>query len=670
MTRKAVLVFIIVALGGYFQAAAGEYIGDLGEIVVTPARSVIEAYRWPGSVSVISRQDIVESGARTVDELLSSLEGVSVNNLTGTEGRATVDIRGTGENSHLRTLILLDGRRINRVDMGEVNWLEIPMVSIERIEVVRGPSGVMHGSSAAGGVINIISRSDEPYETLELKASAGSYGVFGQQFSYSRGNKARGVFLSADRRTEDGYRLNSAAGSEGISLFYREGGLPAGINCTVRASYISSSYQMPGGLTLEELKEDPKQARYTDFDEFWNPVRKDNNSDESSETRSEISGEFGVPISPSVSFTLNTAYSLREEQVDMASFPSFFDRDMNSVSISPALGFETEVRSVKVNALAGGDFYRHSLDVSLFDSEERNNEKSATSISMPVYGGYVHGEVQPHRSLILSGGYRIEEASIEVEHGSDIISFKESRLHTGSAFRAGAVLIPVSGIRSYVSYGTHYRYPATDEQASYQGWAAGFLHDLDAEHGYSVEAGIGVAFGRIAFLDISAYRMIIDDMISFDTDPAVLKNVNMDRTRRDAMEARLLMPAGNVNLKLGASTGKTLFEKGENKGKEMPLVPAYEYTVALSAPVYPGVRLRAGADYTGPQYAGGDYANVKDKLKAYAVVNTACIINIVQNAELMLGIRNLFNEKYSTSYFDAWYPAAGRNYNVSVRALF
>ncbi len=669
--KKTVLAFIIIMWSGFLYAWSGDYMGDLGEVVVTPARSVTEAYRWPGSVSVISRREIIESGARTVDELLSSLEGVSVNNLSGTTGRATVDIRGTGENSHLRTLILLDGRRINRVDIGQVNWLEIPLAAIERIEVVRGPSGVMHGSSAAGGVINIISRSGEPYETLTLKADAGSYGVFGQQFSYGRGNEIRGVYLSAERRTEKGYRLRSGADSEGIYLSYREGGLPAGINCAVRASYISSSYQMPGGLTREELKEDPKQARYTaDFDEFWNPVRKDNSNDEAFETRSEISGEFGIPLSPAISFTLNTAYSLREEQVDMASFPSFFDRDMDSVSLSPALGFETEMRSVKVNAMVGGDFYRNNLNVSLFDSEKREEKDSATSIAMPVYGGYVHGELQPLSSLILSGGYRIEEASIEVDHDSDIVSFKESRHHTGSAFRAGAVLIPAAGIRSYVSYGTHYRYPAADEQASYQGGPEGFFPDLDAEHGYSVEAGMGVGLGRAVFLDISAYRMIIDDMISFDADPAVWRNVNIDRTRRDAMEARLLIPVEKVNFKVGASVGRTIFEKGEYKGSEIPLVPSYEYTAAVSAPVMPDIRLLAGANYTGRRYAGGDYANEDDKLKAYTVVNSRCVINVVQNTELILGIKNLFNEKYSVSYFGAWYPAAGRNYNISVRAAF
>jgi outer membrane cobalamin receptor len=53
---------------------------------------------------------------------------------------------------------MLDGRRLNRTDMASVSWMQIPVNTIEKIEIVRGASSVLYGDAAIGGVINIITK--------------------------------------------------------------------------------------------------------------------------------------------------------------------------------------------------------------------------------------------------------------------------------------------------------------------------------------------------------------------------------------------------------------------------------------------------------------------------------------------------------------------------------
>ena len=72
-----------------------------------------------------------------------------------------MDIRGFGEASKSNSLILVNGIRLNDIDMSNVNLSYIPIDSIERIEIIRGGSaGTLYGSGAIGGAVNIVTKND------------------------------------------------------------------------------------------------------------------------------------------------------------------------------------------------------------------------------------------------------------------------------------------------------------------------------------------------------------------------------------------------------------------------------------------------------------------------------------------------------------------------------
>jgi outer membrane cobalamin receptor len=179
------------------------------EVVVVTATATRKAVKdCSSSVSVVSSQDIRAISASNALNLLNFLPGVFVQR-TGDFGRADVDIRGIGQRGR-RINILVDGRPEKMGLYGCTVTHAFPLDNVERIEVVRGPSSVLYGSEAFGGVVNIITRNPEEGLETDLSASYGSFNT--QQLNLRHGGKLKRwiYYLTFDRRRSDGHRENSS----------------------------------------------------------------------------------------------------------------------------------------------------------------------------------------------------------------------------------------------------------------------------------------------------------------------------------------------------------------------------------------------------------------------------------------------------------------------------
>ena len=127
----------------------------LGEVVVTATRTEQRMQQVPANVTVIDEEDIKNSNAKNVVDVLCTEEGIVVRDLLGNGKTSQVDLRGFGETAPANTLVLVDGRRINEIDLSGVDWMQIPLEQIERIEILRGTGSVLYGDNAVGGVINL-----------------------------------------------------------------------------------------------------------------------------------------------------------------------------------------------------------------------------------------------------------------------------------------------------------------------------------------------------------------------------------------------------------------------------------------------------------------------------------------------------------------------------------
>ena len=128
---------------------------EFDPLVVTGTRTEQNLSESPVPLLVIGRMQIERSGARDLAELLQREGGVQVGQLAGRG--STIEIQGLASE---HVLILVDGRKVNGRVNGGIDLARLRVASIERIEIVRGPSSALYGADALGGVVNVITRRD------------------------------------------------------------------------------------------------------------------------------------------------------------------------------------------------------------------------------------------------------------------------------------------------------------------------------------------------------------------------------------------------------------------------------------------------------------------------------------------------------------------------------
>lgn len=140
-------------------------------VVVTANRFEQKASSTLADVEIITRQDIEQTQAKTLPELLRRLTGVQITQNGGRGQLASLFVRGTSSD---QVLVLVDGIRFARAAKGAVDFNQIPLTYVDRIEYVRGARASLYGSEAIGGVINIITKARSQQQGTTVSAGLGS----------------------------------------------------------------------------------------------------------------------------------------------------------------------------------------------------------------------------------------------------------------------------------------------------------------------------------------------------------------------------------------------------------------------------------------------------------------------------------------------------------------
>ncbi|MBK9337806.1 MAG: TonB-dependent receptor plug domain-containing protein [Lewinellaceae bacterium] len=175
----------------------------VGEVVVTASLRSQAIKLAPASIGVISNKQLQERRITTFDQAFDDMPGVVVTRSGGANVQA-FSIRGASEVAGggigNRVLLLIDGRPALSPESGGALWNLVPLSSIERIEVVRGAYSSLYGSSAMGGVVNVITRQADAVPQTRLHLNYGAYNHAPQSAGYRRYNDFHSVDISHSRQ--------------------------------------------------------------------------------------------------------------------------------------------------------------------------------------------------------------------------------------------------------------------------------------------------------------------------------------------------------------------------------------------------------------------------------------------------------------------------------------
>jgi outer membrane receptor for ferrienterochelin and colicins len=141
------------------------------EIVVTATRSTRRIEDQPIRVEVVDREEVEEKLLMTpgdVSMLLNETAGLRVQPTAPSLGGASVRIQGLRGRY---TLILSDGLPLYGGQSGALGPLQIPPMDLAQVEVIKGAASALYGSTALGGVVNLVSRRPEPERELLLNGT-------------------------------------------------------------------------------------------------------------------------------------------------------------------------------------------------------------------------------------------------------------------------------------------------------------------------------------------------------------------------------------------------------------------------------------------------------------------------------------------------------------------
>lgn len=638
----------------------------LEPVVVTATRDIQEIRKIPANVTVITHEQIEKSNALTTVDLLRSEVGVIVRDWTGSGKTVTLDIRGFGETGPLNTLVLVDGRRVNEIDLYGVDWTQIPIDQIERIEIVRGPGSVLYGDNAVGGVINIITK--QPVKPLSAKGEItfGSYHFNKENVSVEGKWKDFSAMLNASYKGTEGYRENSffRAKDLGGKIIYD---LNENLSFHFNTNIHRDDYGMPGAVPYDIYK---VYRRYTQ-----NPYDKAETDDGFILLGTKMNfGKIGR-------FEADLSYRDRESHSSFYYFSPFFSSTYKlkiatiSKGFTPKYILEIPVLDHNNKLIAGIDLYKSEWDS---DSESISSFFGITtvdiqrnSVTKKSIGPYLFDELSILENLILSFGFRKEWVSYDASQKPSLMEYKKKEKEYAWNFGLDYLFSK----RSSVFFGVKrsFRFPVVDELFQFYPTLA-TNYTLKHQRGYNYEAGIRHTFNQWIEGNLTLFWSDIKNEIFFN--PYTYSNQNYPKTSRQGIEiGTKIKPLSWFTLWGNYSYIKPTLRGDDFPGKDIPGVPRHKGSIGGDFDLGRGFLLNTGINVVSSRYFISDWANEADRLDGYYTIDSKLSYSW-KGFKAYLGVNNLTNRKYAEYGVLNWlgqpnfYPSPERNFFGGISYTF
>ena len=643
------------------------------------------------STTIITAADIAHSPAQTIQEIIAQTPGVQLTSFYGgVNGVGTsVDIRGFGAFATANTLVLINGRRLNDIDMAGVDFSTIPRDSIERIEITRGNSGaVLYGDTAVGGVINVVTKTGAggPPVAMRIEAGAGSFNQLAGSVSTAVNSGPWSTSFYGNQIKSDGYRANNALDQQnGIgSVNYNTADLTAFLTL----SGDNQKLGFPGGrfvdpsIGLNELATD-RRGTSTPYDygdkqganatagftkTLWNGAELI--VDGGVRDKKQQAGFFGATPGPSFA-------------------SSYLDTSLQTWSLTPRLSIKNPILGIPSAILTGIDYY----DATYHSNRSEFEGFAPTHVydlSQQTLAGYWQQTVGLLPTTDFSYGARAQNTSLSARDRFDPnapgafdtqanpLNSSETQyaLHIGLEHRFNDVFT-VFGRAARA-----FRTPDVDERVASGPAFDAFFNPipgnftLKTQTSQDIEGGFRVKAGQFQ-MQSSIYNMDLVNEIHFD--PVNFFNYNLDPTRRYGSETSASFRASDtVLLRGGFAYTRAIFREGAFAGNDVPLVSRYTANAGVSWNIFQKYLV---ADATVRTWSSrrmdNDQPNTQSLIPANATVDFK-LSGEYQRYFWSLSVNNLFNAMYydyaiASAFTDgrfSAYPLPGRTYMLKAGATF
>jgi iron complex outermembrane receptor protein len=212
--KKLLSVILIIAINSIINSQEKQI--SLEEVtVVSSPRIELELFESSKTVQVVSKEEIINSPANNVAELLQQVAGIDIRR-RGTSGmQADLYIRGGGFD---QTLLLIDGIKVEDPQTGHHTMnMALPIEVIERIEIIKGAASRIYGQNAFTGAINIIT-SKVAEDMVSIKLEAGSYEQQNASVTISKKIQDQSVLFHYSNNSSEGHKYNTDYKNENYFL--------------------------------------------------------------------------------------------------------------------------------------------------------------------------------------------------------------------------------------------------------------------------------------------------------------------------------------------------------------------------------------------------------------------------------------------------------------------
>ncbi len=653
-------ITIAIALTCYSQENI-----DLGEIVVTPyyGEESKSIYTVPYSAKKITKKEIENKGATNVLELLRSLSVINISDWYGTGIKANVDLMGFGDNALSNILILINGRRVNDIDLSGIDWTQIPLDNIEEIEIIKGGGVVLYGDNSSGGIINIITHKphNAPFK-LEIKSEGGSYSYEKECIYLNTTIKKLSFSSYAEYFSTNGYRKNSHYRSRyaNINLY---GEIDNSTSLNLEMGHHHYYYGLPGAIYESDLS-----SGYTRRDSKYP-------NDNSHMEDNYLATSLTHKISPSKKLVMDISYRNKngvDNWLSYGGWNSIVDKHLTNINITNRLFLKFDTLKVTHNLIGGieifrGDFSADTDDLSIFNSD------NSTDINRNYYALFINDNafLTPHLTVNLGG--RIQKEKFDFDYYSASLTVDDRLNFYEESYEAG-INYQINNNNFFINLSRGFRIPKTDEYFS--AFASPPVNkNLKPQVSKTIVAGLNTNPTNKINVSIDFFIMRINNELYYD--PLTFSNANYKKTTHKGLNLNIKFTlSSSTELSLGYRATQARFRKGPYNNKEIPAVPHSKLNISFNHKFPKGISINIDTVYRSKTYLINDLNNSLDKLNSFWVTNVGLQYK-KKNLEFYVSIRNIFNEQYSeyaatnsTATKKALYPSPERNYLWGVKIRF